>query len=53
LQIEFTHVPWVRVLDFVVGEENKGDVQCKLIKKGHQNNEFLYNPKSNNYWESA
>jgi hypothetical protein len=46
------HVPWVKVLDFLDGEENRGNVQCKLIWKDYQKNEFLRNPKSNSYYKS-
>jgi hypothetical protein len=34
-KVYVTHVPWFRVEDFVTSEENKGDVQCKFIRKGH------------------
>jgi hypothetical protein len=43
------HVPWVGVLDFLAGKENRGDVQCMFIRKDHQMNSILKNPKPNNY----
>jgi hypothetical protein len=27
------HASWVKVVNFVVGEKDKGDMQCKFIKK--------------------
>jgi hypothetical protein len=41
-----------QVPNFLVGEENKGDVQCRFIKKDHQMNSILKNPKPNSYRES-
>jgi hypothetical protein len=35
----------VKVLDFLVGKENRGDVQRKFIWKDYQKNEFFENPK--------
>jgi len=35
----------VKVLDFLVRKENRGDVQCKFIWKDYQKNEFSENPK--------
>jgi hypothetical protein len=29
------HVLWERVPNFLAGEKNKGDVQCRFIKKDH------------------
>ncbi len=44
------HVPWVKVLNFlVVEEENMGDVQCRFINKDHRMNLVLKHPKPNNY----
>jgi hypothetical protein len=30
-KVYVAHVPWVRVIDFLVRKENKRDVQCKFI----------------------
>ncbi len=43
------HVPWIMVLDFLVVEENMGDVQCRFIRKDHRMNLVLKHPKPNNY----
>ncbi len=48
-KVYVAHVPWVKVLDFLAREENKRDVQCKFIQKDYRKNEFLKNPRSNNY----
>jgi hypothetical protein len=43
------HVPWVKVLNFlVVEEENMGDVQCRFINKDHRMNLVLKHPKCRN-----
>lgn len=51
-KVDVAHVPWVKVLDFFVVDENKEDVQCRFIKKDHRMNLVLKHRKSNNYWKN-
>jgi hypothetical protein len=48
-RLYMVHVPWVKVPNFLVGEENRGDVQCRFIKKDHRMNSISKHPKPNNY----
>jgi hypothetical protein len=40
-RVYVAHIPWVRVFNFLTGEENMGNVQCRLIRKDHQMNSFF------------
>jgi hypothetical protein len=50
-RVYVAHVSWVRVPNFLVGEKNRGDVQCRFIRKDHRANSVLKNPKPNNNQE--
>jgi hypothetical protein len=52
-KVYVAYIPWDRVFDILVGEESRGDVQCKFIWKDNRIKNYLKNPRWNNYSISA
>jgi len=48
-KVYVAYIPWDKVHDFLVAEETRGDVECKFIQKDNWVNEYLKNPRWNNY----